>query len=221
MAKNDVVATPKKVKTAKQKKPKASPQHPKVAEMVNTAISFLKDRKGSSLQAIKKYIASQYKVDVQKISPKINKYLKNSVESGTLIQTKGKGASGSFIMASHTKEKAKPKSAAPKTKKADKPKTPKKASLTKSPKESETTKPKARKISGVMSCRGSMFAPSRSEIMKVEAAKSQISGIMKNGSTKAPNKKSKSTKTGVAKSKNIAGVMKVGGTKAPSAKNKK
>lgn len=218
MAKNDVVATPKKVKTAKPKKPKASPQHPKVAEMVNTAISFLKDRKGSSLQAIKKYIASQYKVDVQKISPKINKYLKNSVESGTLIQTKGKGASGSFIMASHTKEKAKPKSAAPKTKKADKPK---KASVTKSSKESETTKPKARKISGIMSCRGSMFAPSRSEIMKVEAAKSQISGIMKNGNTKAPNKKSKSTKTGVAKSKNIAGVMKVGGTKAPSAKNKK
>lgn len=220
MAKNDVVATSKKAKSAKPKKPKTTPQHPKVAEMVNTAISTLKERKGSSLQAIKKYIASEYKVDVQKISPFINKYLKNSVESGILIQTKGKGASGSFKMASQTKETAKPKSAAPKAKKAAKPKIPKKASI-KNPNESKTMKPKSKKISGIMSCRGSMFAPSRSEIMKVEAPKSQVSGIMKIGSTKAPSKKSKSVKTGASKSKKIAGIMKVGSTKAPSLKNKK
>ncbi|GBP89451.1 Histone H1B [Eumeta japonica] len=47
-------------------------------------------RSGSSLQAIKKYIAAQYKVDAEKHAPFIRKYLKSAVESGTLIQTKGR-----------------------------------------------------------------------------------------------------------------------------------
>lgn len=51
-------ATPKKAKSAKPKKPKTAPSHPPVAEMVNAAISSLKERGGSSTQAIKKYIAS-------------------------------------------------------------------------------------------------------------------------------------------------------------------
>ncbi|GBP94785.1 Histone H1B [Eumeta japonica] len=58
-------------------------------EMVNNAIRELKERSGSSLQAIKKYIAAQYKVDAEKHAPFIRKYLKSAVESGTLIQTKG------------------------------------------------------------------------------------------------------------------------------------
>ena len=64
--------------------------------MVKAAIKELKDRKGSSLQAIKKYIASTYKVDGEKFAPYIKKYLKTAVTSGAVIQTKGKGASGSF-----------------------------------------------------------------------------------------------------------------------------
>lgn len=203
MAKNEVIAKPKK--------PKTSPQHPKVAEMVNTAISTLKERGGSSLQAIKKYIDSHYKVNVQKISPFIRKYLKNSVESGILVQTKGKGASGSFKMASQTKDTAKPKSAVPKAKKAAKSVTPKKASATKSPKKSETIKPKApKKITGIMSCRGSMFAPSRAELIMVEPSNSKISGIMKTGHAKAPSKKSENVKPGTSNAKKIAGVMRVG-----------
>ena len=156
-------ATPKKTKSTKPKKPKTAPQHPKVAEMVNTAISTLKEKGGSSLQAIKKYIASHYKVDVDKLSPFIKKYLKNAVVSGALVQTKGKGASGSFRTSSQTKEKSsKPKSLAPKAKKAvkpasakkpAKPKTPKKAAAAKkpkvktakSPKKSKAVKPKAPK----------------------------------------------------------------------------
>ena len=90
-------ATPKK-KGAKagSKKPKTAPSHPKVSEMVNNAITSLKERGGSSLQAIKKHIGAQYKVDVDKLSPFIKKYLKSAVVSGTLVQTKGKGATGSF-----------------------------------------------------------------------------------------------------------------------------
>lgn len=95
-AASPAAATPKKKAKVSAKKPKPASTHPKVAEMVNSAISSLKERGGSSLQAIKKHIASQYKVDVDKLSPFIKKYLKSAVASGTLVQTKGKGATGSF-----------------------------------------------------------------------------------------------------------------------------
>lgn len=70
--------------------------HPPIQQMVDAAIKNLKERGGSSLLAIKKYINVTYKCDSQKLAPFIKKYLKSSVVSGKLIQTKGKGASGSF-----------------------------------------------------------------------------------------------------------------------------
>ena len=75
---------------------------------------------GSSLQNIKKYIAANYKADTAKLAPFIRKGLKNLVEKKKLIQTKGKGASGSFkISAAEKKEKkpAKPKAKKPAAKK--------------------------------------------------------------------------------------------------------
>ncbi|XP_054718195.1 LOW QUALITY PROTEIN: histone H1E-like [Uloborus diversus] len=138
-------ATPKKAKASKPKKPKTAPTHPKVSEMVNTAISTLKERGGSSVQAIKKYIGAHYKVDVDKLSPFIKKYLKNAVASGQLVQTKGKGASGSFRMTTATKEKtSKPKASAPKPKKASKPAAAKKVAKPKTPKKAAAKKPKAK-----------------------------------------------------------------------------
>ena len=112
-----VVATPKKAKASKPKA-KVAPTHPKTADMVNAAITNLKERGGSSLQAIKKYVASTYKVDVEKLAPFIKKYLKSAVASGSLVQTKGKGASGSFKL-SATTGKAE-KKAAPKKKTGEK-----------------------------------------------------------------------------------------------------
>lgn len=146
------VSTPKKGKSPRAKKPKTTPSHPKVSEMVNSAIKDLKDRGGSSLQAIKKYIASNYKVDAEKLAPFIRKYLKSSVVSGGLVQTKGKGASGSFRMGGASgavkkspkkakKTAAKPKAAKPAStvKKAAKPKkTPQKSK----PKTAAAKKPK-------------------------------------------------------------------------------
>lgn len=70
--------------------------HPPTHQMVDTSIRELKERNGSSLPAIKKYISANYKVDAQKIAPFIRKYLRSAVVSGKLVQTKGKGASGSF-----------------------------------------------------------------------------------------------------------------------------
>lgn len=90
--------TEKKVvkKVPAAKKPKTKPKHPPTSEMVDAAIGALKERGGSSLLAIKKYVAATYKVDVEKLAPFLKKYIKGAVVKGHLLQTKGKGASGSF-----------------------------------------------------------------------------------------------------------------------------
>lgn len=83
-------ASPKKSKAGgAAKKPRTKPAHPRTSEMVWNAIKSLKERGGSSLQAIKKYIAANYKVDAEKHAPFIKKYLKTAVASGDLLQTKG------------------------------------------------------------------------------------------------------------------------------------
>ena len=114
-------------KVAKAKKPAKKADHPSTAAMVVAAITALKDRKGSSLAAIKKYIAANYKVDAAKLAPFVRRFLKKAVADGKLTQVKGTGASGSFKLAKVEKPKKvkKPKAAkkpaAKKVKKAKKP----------------------------------------------------------------------------------------------------
>lgn len=110
--------SPKKATKAKARKPAKKADHPPVASMVNAAIKNLKDRKGSSLAAIKKYISANYKVDVAKLAPFIRRYLKKAVADGKLSQTKGSGASGSFKIGKTTGEE---KKKVKKVKKAKKP----------------------------------------------------------------------------------------------------
>ena len=137
-----VSSTPKKA--AKARKPKKVSTHPKTSDMVHAAIKNLKERNGSSLQAIKKYIAANYKVDVNKLSPFIRKFLRNGVTAGKLVQVKGKGASGSFKLSAAAGKPKKEK--ATKTAKAKKPKSPKKTAKPKkaSPKKA-ASKPKKAK----------------------------------------------------------------------------
>lgn len=101
-------ATPKKKAKAAAKKPKTAPTHPKVADMVVDAITALKERGGSSLQAIKKHIGAHHKVDLDRLTPFIKKYLKSAVVSGSLVQTKGKGATGSFKLSASGQKPKKP-----------------------------------------------------------------------------------------------------------------
>ncbi|XP_017461911.1 PREDICTED: histone H1E-like, partial [Rhagoletis zephyria] len=145
-------ASPAKPAKAKKdsSKPKAVPTHPPVAAMVKSAIGSLKERNGSSLQAIKKYIAANYKVDIERVSPFIRKHLKVAVTKGLLVQSKGKGASGSFKLkskeaksggaagASGKPKVAKAKKAEHKNRATKKPKTAK-------PKSASPAKPKAAK----------------------------------------------------------------------------
>ena len=127
-------AAPAKPKVAK--KPKAKPAHPPTSSMVVAAIKALKERGGSSLPAIKKYIAANYKVDVVKLSPFIRKALKKGVEKKTLVQVKASYKLGKV---------EKPKK--PKKPKKKKPKKPKKAKKPKAkkPKVKKAKKPAAKK----------------------------------------------------------------------------
>ncbi|XP_044005207.1 histone H1-like [Aphidius gifuensis] len=80
--------------------------HPTIEYMVNYAIMATQadNHHGSSLQAIKKYIANAYNFDANtKHGLYIKKYLKQAVSNGDLIQTKGHGAMGSFKLAKRSK----------------------------------------------------------------------------------------------------------------------
>merc|ERR1711994_113344 len=130
----NMVDTPKKAPAAK--KPKAKPTHPPTSAMIAAAIKALKERNGSSLAAIKKYIAATYKVDVVKLAPFIRKALKKGVEAKKLIKVKA-----SYKLA---KEEKKPKAKKPKAKKP-KAKKPKAKKVKKSPKKPAAKKAKTPK----------------------------------------------------------------------------
>ena len=135
-------ASPKKTgakkKSAGAKKPA---DHPKYIDMIKAAIAALKERNGSSRQAILKYIKANYKVgDNADVHVKLA--LKRGVTSGDLSQPKGTGASGSFKVVKKTEPKKKPAPKKPAAKKPTKKPAAKKTSAKKS------TTPKKKKPSG-------------------------------------------------------------------------
>ena len=70
------------------------------------AIKSLNERGGFSLRAIKKYIAANYEVDIEQMSPFIKEYLRTAVAAGDLVQPTDKGASGSFRFSATKSKKA-------------------------------------------------------------------------------------------------------------------
>ena len=101
--------------TKKAAAPKKPAEHPKYSEMIISAITTLKERNGSSRQAIVKYIKANYKVK-DNCETHIKLALKRGVLSAALAQPKGTGASGSFKVIPVPKKKpAAKKPAAKKT----------------------------------------------------------------------------------------------------------
>merc|ERR1712088_628243 len=132
-------------KVAKAKKPAKKAEHPPSAVMVLAAVKALKESKGSSLAAIKKYIAANNKVDIVKISPFIRKAVKKLMGDKKIAQTKGVGASGRFKAVKAEKPKVK-KVKKPKKKVAKKAKKPAaKKSPKKAAKKAKTPKKAAKK----------------------------------------------------------------------------
>ncbi|KAL8619069.1 hypothetical protein ACOMHN_020767 [Nucella lapillus] len=101
-------------------------EHPKYSVMIADAIAKLKERGGSSRQAIFKFITSHYKVGLEtnKINARVKMSLRSGVRTGSLKQSKGTGASGSFRLGDKKKSEKTPriptgkKTAVSKTKKS-------------------------------------------------------------------------------------------------------
>lgn len=163
---------------SKAKKPA---DHPKYSEMIKAAVAALKERGGSSRQAILKYIVSHYKLghDERAVNVHLKLALRAGVKNGTLKQSKGSGASGSFSLGekkAETKVAKKPKAAkktkaAGSPKKAKKPaasgaaKKPKAAKKAKSPTKAKVAKPKTAKKSKVAK------SPKKAKTAKPKTAK--------------------------------------------------
>ena len=141
------------VATKKKAAPKKPAEHPKYIDMITAAIVALKERTGSSRQAIVKYIKANYKV-ADNADTHVKMALKRGVASGALAQPKGTGASGSFKVVKKAESKKKPAAKKPAAKKpaakkpaAKKPKksTPKKKTPAKKSKSTPKKKTAAKK----------------------------------------------------------------------------
>lgn len=167
-----IAAAPAPAKAPKAKKPASKPTHPPTAQLVNGAIKALHERSGSSLQAIKKFIAQHDKVDADKLAPFIKKYLKKATASGNLVQTKGKGASGSFkLSAASLKPKAEKKKKKPAAKKASGIKKVGAAKKAGKPKAKKTDKPKKKLAPKQKSLKPSKSKPKAPKPKKAQAKK--------------------------------------------------
>ena len=171
--------SPAKKKPSKPKKPA---DHPPYSEMIKAAIVALKERGGSSRQAIEKYIKANYKVG--EVGPHLKTALKRGVAGGKLVHTKGVGASGSFKVPKE--EKKAPKKPAKKPKKpaakkavkkpAAKKKPAKKAAVKKpskksSPKKTAAKKPAAKKTTGKKTKKPAAKKPAKKTAAKKTAKK--------------------------------------------------
>ena len=143
---SNATKSPSKKKPAAPKKPA---EHPPYLEMIKAAIAALKERNGSSRQAIEKYIKANYKVG--EVGSHLKMALKRGAASGKVIHTKGVGASGSFKVAKEEKKEKKPakkpaaKPKKPAAKKATKKPAAKKAAKKPAAKKTAAKKPAAKK----------------------------------------------------------------------------
>ncbi|XP_045073648.1 histone H1-like [Coregonus clupeaformis] len=118
----EVAPTPAAAAPAKAPKKKAAAKPkkagPSVGELIVKAVTASKERSGVSLAALKKTLAAGG-YDVEKNNSRVKIAVKSLVTKGTLVQTKGTGASGSFKLNKKAVEAKRPgkKAAVPKVKK--------------------------------------------------------------------------------------------------------
>ena len=81
-----------KVASSASTRSKGSANHPKYSDMVMQAIEELKERSGSSRQAILKYVLAHFNVgqDSKGVNTHLKMALKRGITSGDIIQSKGK-----------------------------------------------------------------------------------------------------------------------------------
>uniref|UniRef100_A0A6I8NYK9 H15 domain-containing protein n=1 Tax=Ornithorhynchus anatinus TaxID=9258 RepID=A0A6I8NYK9_ORNAN len=150
---------------------------PSVSELITKAVAASKERNGVSLAALKKALAAAG-YDVEKNNSRIKLGLKSLVAKGTLVQTKGTGASGSFKInkkAAGSEGKAKPKAkkpaAAAKPKKsAGAAKKPKKPAASGAKRSVKKTPKKAKKPAAAAATKKATKSPRKTKTAKPKRA---------------------------------------------------
>ncbi|XP_019280699.2 histone H1.4-like [Panthera pardus] len=175
-------------KSAGTAKRKAS--GPPVSELITKAVAASKERSGVSLAALKKALAAAG-YDVEKNNSRIKLGLKSLVSKGTLVQTKGTGASGSFKLnkkaaSGEAKPKAKKAGAAKPKKAAGAAKKAKKAAGAGTPKKSAKKTPKKAK------------KPAAAAAKKVAKSPKKVKAVKSPAKVKAPKPKAAKPKKGPA-----------------------
>ncbi|XP_059930793.1 uncharacterized protein LOC132474238 [Gadus macrocephalus] len=176
-----------KKKTAAPKPRKVGPS---VSDLIVKTVSASKERSGVSLPALKKLLAADG-YDVEKKNSRVKTALKNLLEKGTLVHTKGNGASGSFKI---SKEEKKPltKPAAPKAKKTA---VKKPAAVEKSPRKVKTprsvTPKKAQKPAAA---KKSSIKKSPKKVVAKTLKKAPKPVVKKSPANKSPEKKASKPK---------------------------
>merc|ERR1712141_128079 len=132
-------------KPAKAKKAAKPAAHPPYASMITAAIKGLKDKKGSSRQAILKYIVANNKVDAAKAGVRVKLALRKMVAAKKIVAAAaaGKKGAGSFKLPAKEPKAKKPtaKKAKKPAKKAAKPKAAKKPAAKKAKKPAKKAAP--------------------------------------------------------------------------------
>ncbi|XP_008830111.1 histone H1.1 [Nannospalax galili] len=175
------VKKPKKPAKAATKK---KPAGPSVSELIVHAVSTSKERSGVSLAALKKALAAAG-YDVEKNNSRIKLGLKSLVSKGTLVQTKGTGAAGSFKLnkkaeakptTSKVSAKAKTPSAAKKPKKTAGASAKKAVKTPKKPKKPAVSKKAAKspKKPKVVKAKKVAKSPAKPKAVKPKAAKAKV-----------------------------------------------
>lgn len=124
----------------------AGVDHPKYSEMIRQALTALKERGGSSRQAVLKYIMKNFKLgtDESVVNTHLKLALKAGVKNASLKQSKGTGATGSFRIGNDVAAKK----AGSKKSAGDKPKSQRKVSSS-SKKKPAVSKPAAAKKASI------------------------------------------------------------------------
>merc|ERR1712228_763603 len=98
------------IMSTKVKKVAKPAAHPPYANMITAAIKGLKDKKGSSRQAILKYVVANNKVDATKAAVRVKLALRKKVVAAAAA---GKKGAGSFKLPAKEPKAKKPKAKKP------------------------------------------------------------------------------------------------------------
>ncbi len=196
--KSSAVAKSPKKRTAVGSKTKKLADHPKYSEMVRQALSTMKERGGSSRQAILKYIVKNFNVggDEHVVNQHLKVALRSGVKDNSLKQSKGSGATGSFRLGAEAK-KEKPTKDKKKAKPSSIAKKPAAAKLTKKKTTTATKKPAAKKP------KTAAAGKAKAAVKKTTSAKAVVKKVHKKTTSSKPPLK-KAAKSTAVKAKKAA-----------------